>query len=106
MGSELDHRFDEILAELTAPGGRLAIGTDEHGRSIVTNFPATLPAFFATFCALNADAEAMVAGDERLTFAELERISNLLAHSLVGRGIAKGDRVGIAMRNCPSWVVS
>jgi acyl-CoA synthetase (AMP-forming)/AMP-acid ligase II len=24
---------------------------------------------------------------------------------LAGRGIAKGDRVGIAMRNCPSWVV-
>ena len=26
--------------------------------------------------------------------------------ALVARGIAKGDRVGIAMRNCPAWVVS
>ena len=25
---------------------------------------------------------------------------------LVGRGIAKGDRVGIAMRNCPTWIVA
>ena len=47
----------------------------------------------------------MVAGDERLTFAELDRMSESVAHGLVARGIAKGDRVGIAMRNCPSWVV-
>ena len=48
----------------------------------------------------------MVAGDERLTFADLDRISDRLAHGLVARGIAKGDRVGIAMRNCPAWIVS
>jgi long-chain acyl-CoA synthetase len=29
-----------------------------------------------------------------------------LAKALVARGVAKGDRVGIAMRNCPSWVVA
>ena len=28
------------------------------------------------------------------------------AQGLVARGIVKGDRVGIAMRNCPSWIVS
>jgi acyl-CoA synthetase (AMP-forming)/AMP-acid ligase II len=81
------------------------IGEDAQGRAIVTNFPATLPAFFATFCALNAQAEAVVAGEERLTFADLERVSNRLAHALVARGVRKGDRVGIAMRNCPTWIV-
>ena len=88
------------------PGGRLIIGEDEQGRAIVTNFPATLPTFFRTFCALNAQAEAIVAGEERLSFADLDRWSERLAHALVSRGIAKGDRVGIAMRNCPAWVVS
>ena len=29
-----------------------------------------------------------------------------LALALAARGIAKGDRVGIAMRNCPSWIVA
>ncbi|HEX6073237.1 MAG TPA: class I adenylate-forming enzyme family protein, partial [Sphingomicrobium sp.] len=106
MATELDRQYDEILAEITGPGGRLVIGLDEQQRPIVTNFPATLPEFFHTFCALNADAEAVVAGDERLTFGDLDRISERLAHSLVGRGIAKGDRVAIAMRNCPSWVVT
>src|SRR4051812_49374947 len=106
MPTELDRRYDETLAEIVGPGGRLVLNRDEQGRVIVSNFPATLPALFRTFCALNADNEAIVAGEERLTFAELDRISECAAHGLVARGIAKRDRVGIAMRNCPSWVVS
>jgi acyl-CoA synthetase (AMP-forming)/AMP-acid ligase II len=106
MPSELDRRFDEKLAEVTGPGGRLVIGTDDQGRAIVTNFPATLPSLFRTFCELNADKEALVAGDERLTFADLARVSERLAHGLAARGIGKGDRIGIAMRNCPAWVAT
>jgi acyl-CoA synthetase (AMP-forming)/AMP-acid ligase II len=55
---------------------------------------------------LNADAEALVAGDERFTFAELDCLSDRVAHGLVARGIRKGDRVGIAMRNSPSWILA
>lgn len=106
MPSELDLKFDDMLARVIGPGGRLIIGEDEQGRAIVTNFPATLPTFFRTFCALNAQAEAIVAGEERLSFADLDLWSEQLAHALVSRGIQKGDRVGIAMRNCPAWVVS
>jgi acyl-CoA synthetase (AMP-forming)/AMP-acid ligase II len=104
--SELDRRFDQTLAEVVAPGGRLVIEHDAQGRAIVANFPATLPALFRTFCSLNGEAEALVAGDERLTFADLDRVSEHVAHGLVARGIGKGDRIGIAMRNCPSWVAS
>ena len=106
MPSELDLKYDDMLARVIGPGGRLIIGEDDEGHAIVTNFPATLPSFFRTFCALNAQAEAIVAGEERLSFADLDRWSEQLAHALAGRGIQKGDRVGIAMRNCPAWVVS
>ena len=106
MPNELDRRFDEELAKVIGPGGRLIIGKDELGRPVVTNFPAVLPVFFKTFCALNAGNEAVVAGDERLTFADLDRISDHLAQGLLARGIVKGDRVSIAMRNCPAWIVS
>ena len=105
MGTELDQRFDEELARVIGPGGRLVIGKDELGRPVVENLPATLPEFFRTFCALNAANEAVVAGDERLTFADLDRLSEDVAHGLAARGIRKGDRVGIAMRNCPSWIL-
>ena len=104
--SELDRKYDESLAAITGEGGRLVIGQDQFGQRIVTNFPATLPAFFKTFCALNGATEALVAGAERLTFADLDALSDRMAHGLVARGITKGDRVGIAMRNCPTWIVA
>jgi steroid-24-oyl-CoA synthetase len=106
MRTTLDRRFDDMLAKVIGPGGRLVIERDSQGRAIVGNFPATLPDFFRTFCALNAGVEAIVAGAERLTFGDLEHWSNLLAPVLVRMGIKKGDRVGIAMRNCPAWVVT
>jgi len=105
MQSELDSKFDAVLAAVTGPGGRLVIEQDAAGRAIVANFPATLPDFFKTFCALNAEVEAVVAGDERLTFAELDSWSDRVALALAERGIVKGDRVAIAMRNCPVWII-
>jgi acyl-CoA synthetase (AMP-forming)/AMP-acid ligase II len=104
--SDLDQKFDQKLAEVIGPGGRLIIGEDANGRAIAANFPATLPSLLRTFCALNAANEALVADDERFSFADLDRISERVAHGLAGRGIAKGDRVAIAMRNCPSWVIA
>ena len=106
MPSELDRRFDELLAQVTGPGGRLVVGQDEEGRAVVSHFPATLPSLFRTFCELYGEAEALVAGEERLTFTELHHISECVAHGLAARGIGKGDRVGIAMRNCSAWIVS
>ena len=52
-----------------------------------------LPALFTTFCELNSDTEAVVAGDERLTFGDLDRISERVAGGLVARGIEKGQEV-------------
>jgi long-chain acyl-CoA synthetase len=106
MPSELDRRYDEALAAVTGAGGTLAIGKDGRGQAIVTNFPDTLPGLFRAFCALHSANEAIVAGDERLSFAELDAISECAAHGLAALGVRQGDRVAIAMRNCPSWVVS
>ena len=105
MPTELDRKFDETLAQVIGPGGRLVIGEDDQGRAIVSNFPATIPALLRAFCALNAGAEAVVADEERLTFADLDRISERLARALAARGVARSDRIAIAMRNCPAWIV-
>jgi acyl-CoA synthetase (AMP-forming)/AMP-acid ligase II len=103
--TELDRKFDAVLAAVTGTGGRVVLEQDSEGRTIVGNFPATLPLFFKTFCALNSNVEAVIAGDERLTFGQLDEISDRLAKGLVAKGIAKGDRVAIAMRNCPAWII-
>jgi acyl-CoA synthetase (AMP-forming)/AMP-acid ligase II len=92
---------------VTQPGGRIQIGSDELGRAIVTNLPPTLPSFFDAFCALHADTIAVTADGERLKFPELNLHATSAAKALVsGWGIRKGDRVAIAMRNAPGWIVT
>ena len=57
--------------------------------------------------ALHGDKDFLVYEDERITFAEHFRAVAALAHALVDRfGVAKGDRVAIAMRNLPEWVMA
>ena len=44
--SDLDRKYDAVMAAVTGPGGRVILDKDEQGRTIVANFPATLPLFF------------------------------------------------------------
>jgi long-chain acyl-CoA synthetase len=109
MPSVLDQRVDKITAGLTAPGGPVALTMHSiNGVELpmVSTAPPNLPLYFAHFCNEHAAKEFVVAGDERLTFAQIYAAADKVARSLVdGYGIKKGDRVGIAMRNAPSWIV-
>ena len=53
---------------------------------------------------IDAGAVAVVEGNRRLTFAELNERVNRLAHVLANEGIRRGDRVGILARNCAAWL--
>src|SRR6188768_424230 len=48
---------------------------------------------------LLGDREAVVAGGSRLTYADLDRRANRVAHVLAAMGVGPGDRVGLALRN-------
>ena len=52
------------------------------------------------------DAVALAMGDERMTYAELARLSDRLAAQLVEAGCAKGDRVGLMVPKRPSAIVA
>lgn len=106
MTSVLDQKYEAVLAAATGEGGQLVLAQDDLGRHYVANFPATLPQLFSTFAMFHADVECIVSGDERLTYAQINALSDRLAQALVARGIAKGDRIAIAMRNCPAWIVA
>jgi acyl-CoA synthetase (AMP-forming)/AMP-acid ligase II len=45
------------------------------------------------------EREAVVAGERRLTYAQLEERSNRLAHHLAAQGITAGDHVGLMLVN-------
>jgi amino acid adenylation domain-containing protein len=52
------------------------------------------------------DKEALVCGEARVTYGEIDRKSNALAHALKKRGVGRGDRVIVFADNTPETVVS
>lgn len=50
------------------------------------------------------EREALICGDKRATFAQLEERSNRLAHYLQGQGVSAGDHVGLYMYNCNEYL--
>ncbi|MEG3168794.1 class I adenylate-forming enzyme family protein [Sphingomonas sp. LB3N6] len=109
MRTELDLAMDSTMAALTAPDGILALGSVERFGVKLPTIAAAPPAlsyYFAHYANEHRDAVFLVSGAERLTFGEVYAAAERTARAIVGGyGIAKGDRVGIAMRNSPSWIV-
>ena len=48
---------------------------------------------------------AIVLGDRRLSYAELDGASNKVANALIKMGVSKGDRVAMLLSNSPEFVV-
>ncbi|MFC3579728.1 class I adenylate-forming enzyme family protein [Sphingomonas hylomeconis] len=106
MRTELDQRMDDGLAALA--GTALPLGSITlNGVTLpmIAAAPPSLPGYFAHYSNEHSDKTFLVAGDERLTFAQVYAEATKVAQSLASAGkLAKGDRVGIAMRNSPSWI--
>lgn len=68
--------------------------------------PTSVPEMVAAQGAATPDATALVAGPERLTYAELDRRSNQLARFLKAAGVGPDQLVGLAMERSPSMVVA
>ncbi len=94
-------------AELTAPGMPFEID-----QIVVRGFPmraykhapATVRDLWLS-SAQFADREYLIYQDERMTYAQAHAQVNAVAGWLVDQGVKPGDRVGIAMRNYPEWLI-
>ena len=94
-----------VHALLTAPASMLEVVEAEvmgQRQRIWKNAPPTMREIFLAGRAHGA-ADFLVYEDERATFEALARASVAFAHELQKQGVAKGDRVAIAMRNLPEW---
>ena len=98
-----------VTAALTAPGQTFEMETLTI-RGVPTRTWKSAPPTLRTvleLSALHGDQGFLVYEDERMTFAEHFSAVAGLAHTLIDRfGVGKGDRVAIAMRNLPEWVMA
>ena len=95
-------------ALLTAPGAKFEMETIAiHGVAtrVWKNAPPTLRALVEASRA-HGDRLFVVFEDERVTYGAHYRAVAALAADLVARGVGKGDRVALAMRNLPEWPVA
>ncbi|MFF3404143.1 non-ribosomal peptide synthetase [Streptomyces sp. NPDC002659] len=65
-----------------------------------------LAELFAHWARETPDACAVIDGDLRLSYRELDRRANALAHALVGRGVRPGQRVGLLGQRCADAAVA
>jgi len=73
-----------------------------------TGYPrdASVHGLFAEHAAAAPDAEALVFGDRRWTYGEVEARANQLAHHLRALGVGPEDRVGVAMERSDEMLVA
>ncbi len=101
--------IEQVIATLTAPDGQFPTCEQQiRGNTyrVFQNAPANLRDMFA-YCLQHGPKDFVVYDGERLSFAETHRRAARLANALIEQyGIAKGDRIAIAMRNLPEWIIA
>ena len=93
--------------ELTAPGAPFELATIEvRGAPMRTykNAPPNVRALWLS-TAQYGDRDYLVYEHDRLSYAQAHRDVAAIAGWLCAHGVTQGDRVGIAMRNYPEWLL-
>jgi len=62
--------------------------------------------FLERSCNASPDKTALIAGERRLAYHEIDSSANSLAHALREAGVAYGDRVAVFLDNAPEAVIS
>ena len=102
------NHFNEARAMVTASGTLLEVGQVEVGSQSLlgyVNAPATLTDLWR-LAAGYGDAEYLIYGEERRTYAQAAEEVAAFACWLQRQGIQPGDRVAISMRNYPEWMLA
>ncbi|MFV0131782.1 non-ribosomal peptide synthase/polyketide synthase [Streptomyces sp. HMX87] len=115
------HMADQLTTLLTAvaedphrPLGALPLASDEdllvlldQGQGTARPVPAaTLPELFERQAADTPDAVALLDGERQVSYADLDRAANRLAHRLIARGVGPEEIVALALPRAAETVVA
>ncbi|GAA2784065.1 hypothetical protein GCM10010521_73150 [Streptomyces rameus] len=114
MAGQLGTLLHAVAEDPGRPLGALPLTSDdelkslvEQGRGSFRPVPeSTLPALFERQAADTPDAVALVDGDRELTYAEVDRAANRLAHRLLGDGAGPECVVALALPRSAATVVA
>ena len=67
---------------------------------------ATIHRLFEKIASEQADADAILFGEELISYDDLNRVANQLAHYLVKKGVGPGERVAICLERSPSMIIA
>ncbi|MEU2665524.1 amino acid adenylation domain-containing protein [Micromonospora sp. NPDC007220] len=104
--------LDVVAQAPQTPVGTLDMLTEDeralvHAGPVATSpVKEAIPAAFAAVVADHSDAVALAHGDTRLTYAELDRRANRMAHHLVDLGVGPESLVAVLMERGPDAVVA
>jgi citronellyl-CoA synthetase len=87
-------RLPRLLVDLPAIVKGLHIGNRSRG-----DYPVSLASCIEEAARDNPHGVALIQGDEQLTYAELDRWANQLAHYLRAQGLRQGDSVALMFEN-------
>jgi amino acid adenylation domain-containing protein len=107
--------FASVASAPDQPVGRLAVMSAGERDTLLEAWavgpqspgptPATLPALVEASVARSPQAACVVSGGSVLTYGELNRRANRLAHRLIGLGVGPESLVGICAERSPDMIV-
>jgi len=100
-------QLHQVRQELTGPGGPFEIVEAEvlgHRMKVYKNAPPSAREFWLSTAAFGP-RDYLVYQDERLTYAQAHDQVRATAAWLWEQGLRPGERVAIAMRNYPEWML-
>lgn len=107
--------LEQLMDQLDQPVKKLSLLTREEQERIIAAGNQTKSSYPLELCVdewiarraeENPDQWAVVSRAEQLTFGELNRKANQLAHYLRQKGLKSGDLVGVYAERSPQWIVA
>ncbi|OAI78076.1 hypothetical protein RSP799_16640, partial [Ralstonia solanacearum] len=115
--ARLVRQWQRVLEAIVAvPGSRISEIDllDDEDRRLLQGWNATaqpvpdrsIPTLFEQQVARDPEAIAIVCGDHRFTYADLNARANRLAHHLIGLGVRTEDRIAVLLDDSTDFVVA
>ncbi|MFE6281176.1 amino acid adenylation domain-containing protein [Streptomyces sp. NPDC057877] len=114
LAGRLLRLLDQVAAEPDRPVAELEVLAEDERQAVLVRWndtarqvpAATLPELFRAQAARTPDALALVFGDQRLTYAELDARVERTARVLAGRGVGPERTVAVALPRSVDLVVA